>query len=136
MCTSTQCPKYMYPQSLLRFYEVLNGRWQTVHYTIQSMATGLMDLLTDWRVKPMRRVYLNSFLLFWFVNIFHMFTFNCRSDVIIFVRLRRSQKVKEKTHYFKVKNDLESIKVMSTELIPFCTCVVFWHRQVMLYEKD
>lgn len=76
------------------------------------------------------------FILIWFVNIFHMFTFNCRSDVIIFVRLRRSQKVKEKTHYFKVKNDVESIKVMSTELIPFCTCVVFWHRQVMLYEKD
>lgn len=54
-----------------------------------------------------------------------MFTFNCRSDVIIFVRLRRSQKVKEKTHYFQVKNDVESIKVMSTELLPFCTCVVF-----------
>lgn len=111
-------------------------RWQTVHYTIQCIATGLIDLLTDWRVKTMRRVYLNSFFLFLFVHIFHMFTFNCCSDFIKLVRLRRTQKVKEKMHHFKVKDDVESIKVMSTELIPFCTCVVFWHRQVMLYEKD
>lgn len=106
----------------------------SLHYSKHGHRTdGLADWLTS---QTNASGILNSFLLFWFVNIFHMFTFNCRSDVIIFVRLRRSQKVKEKTHYFKVKNDVESIKVMSTELIPFCTCVVFWHRQVMLYEKD
>lgn len=92
------------------------------------------DWSTCWLTDRSKQCVGYSFFLF--VHIFHMFTFNCRSDVIIFVRLRRSQKVKEKTHYFKVKNDVESIKVMSTELIPFCTCVVFWHRQVMLYEKD
>lgn len=127
----------MYPQSLLRFSAAVKWNCDDKLF-ITLFKAWPQDWWTCWltdRSKTMRRVYLNSFLLFWFVNIFHMFTFNCRSDVIIFVRLRRSQKVKEKTHYFKVKNDVESIKVMSTELIPFCTCVVFWHRQVMLYEK-